>query len=70
MHSFFWFQLLEGIPIPMMKPPGSIFTMEEVELEIRSKKPKIVYAVNGESSAGVFQKVDFIGDLCHKWVLR
>lgn len=50
----------------MMKPPGSIFTMEEVELEIRSKKPKIVYAVNGESSAGVFQKVDFIGDLCHK----
>ncbi|OXA64076.1 Serine--pyruvate aminotransferase, mitochondrial [Folsomia candida] len=54
------------IPIPMMKPPGSIFTMEEVELEIRSKKPKIVYAVNGESSAGVFQKVDFIGDLCHK----
>jgi alanine-glyoxylate transaminase/serine-glyoxylate transaminase/serine-pyruvate transaminase len=53
-----------GVPIAPEKPLGTAFTIEEIGELIKKHKPKVVYIVNGESSTGVFQKVEGLGDLC------
>ncbi|CAL8138970.1 unnamed protein product [Orchesella dallaii] len=49
------------------KPPGSRFTLNEIEAGIKQHRPNILFIVNGESSTGVFQPLEGIGNLCHKY---
>ncbi|CAL8138964.1 unnamed protein product [Orchesella dallaii] len=53
--------------IRMEKPIGSRFSLREIEAGIKQHRPKILYLVNGESSTGVYQPLEGIGNLCHKY---
>ncbi|CAL8139052.1 unnamed protein product [Orchesella dallaii] len=51
----------------MEKPPGSRFTLHELEAALQEHKPTILFLLNGESSTGVYQPLQGIGDLCYKY---
>ena len=46
------------------KPWGEAFTFEEIKYEIETKKPAIFAIVHAETSTGVLQPLEGIGDLC------
>jgi len=48
------------------KPWGEAFTYEEIKYEIETKKPAIFAIVHAETSSGVLQPLDGIGDVCRK----
>jgi len=48
------------------KPWGESFSYEEIKYEIETKKPAIFAIVHAETSSGVLQPLDGIGDLCRK----
>ena len=48
------------------KPWGEAFTYEEIKYEIETKKPAIFAIVHAETSSGVLQPLDGIGDICRK----
>ncbi|XP_030631672.1 alanine--glyoxylate and serine--pyruvate aminotransferase b [Chanos chanos] len=50
----------------MVKTPGGYFTNEEIEQALAKHKPVLFFLTHGESSAGLVQPMDGIGDLCHK----
>jgi len=50
----------------MEKPWGESFSYEEIKYEIETKKPAIFAIVHAETSSGVLQPLDGIGDLCRK----
>ncbi len=45
---------------------GQAFTFEEIKYEIETKKPVIFAIVHAETSTGVLQPLEGIGDLCRK----
>jgi len=50
----------------MEKPWGESFSYEEIKYEIETKKPAIFAIVHAETSSGVLQPLDGIGDVCRK----
>jgi len=48
------------------KPWGKSFSYEEIKYEIETKKPAIFAIVHAETSSGVLQPLDGIGDICRK----
>ena len=50
----------------MEKPWGDAFSYEEIKYEIETKKPVIFAIVHAETSSGVLQPLDGIGDICRK----
>ncbi|XP_078695734.1 alanine--glyoxylate aminotransferase-like isoform X1 [Branchiostoma floridae x Branchiostoma belcheri] len=48
------------------KPIGQNFTLEDIQKGIEYHKPCMFFICHGESSAGVLQPLDGIGDICHR----
>ncbi|KAG9494364.1 alanine--glyoxylate aminotransferase [Eleutherodactylus coqui] len=51
----------------MAKQPGEGFTLKEIEKGLAQHKPSLFFISHGESSSGVVQPLDGIGDLCHRY---
>ncbi|XP_072263904.1 alanine--glyoxylate aminotransferase isoform X1 [Pyxicephalus adspersus] len=49
------------------KPPGEGFTLKEIEKGLAEHKPCLLFITHGESSSGVVQPLDGLGDLCHRY---
>lgn len=45
---------------------GKNFSLEELEEAIQLHKPILLFIVQGESSTGVYQPIEGLGDICHK----
>ncbi|CAL8138960.1 unnamed protein product [Orchesella dallaii] len=58
---------LGGNVVRMEKPSGSRFFLNEIEAELQRHRPKLLFLVNGESSTGVYQPIEGVGDLCYKY---
>ncbi|XP_062050105.1 alanine--glyoxylate aminotransferase [Lepus europaeus] len=52
---------------PMIKDPGSHYTLQEVEECLAQHKPVLLFLTHGESSTGVLQPLDGFGELCHRY---
>jgi len=50
----------------MEKPWGEAFSFEEIKYEIETKKPAIFAIVHAETSTGVLQPLEGIGDICRE----
>ncbi|CAL8138968.1 unnamed protein product [Orchesella dallaii] len=53
--------------IQMEKPHGSRFSLSEIEAALKQHRPNILYLINGESTTGVYQPLEGIGELCYKY---
>ncbi|XP_078521756.1 alanine--glyoxylate aminotransferase [Lissotriton helveticus] len=51
----------------LVKSPGQSFTLDEVEKGLAKNKPVLFFITHGESSSGVAQPLDGLGDLCHRY---
>ncbi|XP_056420664.1 alanine--glyoxylate aminotransferase isoform X1 [Hyla sarda] len=51
----------------LTKPPGEGFSLKEIEKGLAEHKPSLFFITHGESSSGVVQPLDGIGDLCHRY---
>lgn len=51
----------------LSKSPGEGFTLKEIEKGLAEHKPSLFFITHGESSSGVVQPLDGIGDLCHRY---
>ncbi|XP_018423412.1 PREDICTED: serine--pyruvate aminotransferase isoform X2 [Nanorana parkeri] len=51
----------------LSKPPGEGFTLKEIEKGLAEHKPSLLFITHGESSSGVVQPLDGLGDLCHRY---
>ncbi|KAJ1089514.1 hypothetical protein NDU88_002665 [Pleurodeles waltl] len=51
----------------LVKSPGESFTLEEVEQGLAKHKPVLFFITHGESSSGVAQPLDGLGNLCHRY---
>lgn len=67
----YWGQLMasmsEGLDaevIKVEKHTGLKFTLEEIKSAIEAHQPQIVAIVYGESTAGLFQSLEGVGDIC------
>ncbi|XP_067008149.2 alanine--glyoxylate aminotransferase [Anabrus simplex] len=49
------------------KDLGDVFTLAEVEEALKKYHPVLFFVVHGESSTGVMQPMEGLGDLCHKY---
>ncbi|KAJ8021266.1 Serine--pyruvate aminotransferase, mitochondrial [Holothuria leucospilota] len=49
------------------KTPGDAFTLAEIEEALKKHRPCVMFITQGESSTGVGQPVEGMGDLCHKY---
>ncbi|XP_004597478.2 alanine--glyoxylate aminotransferase [Ochotona princeps] len=52
---------------PMIKDPGSYYTLQDVEEGLNQYKPALLFLTHGESSTGVIQPLDSFGELCHRY---
>ncbi|KAJ8951774.1 hypothetical protein NQ314_007642, partial [Rhamnusium bicolor] len=52
--------------IQLTKNPGEIYTFEELEDQIIEHKAVALFVTQGESSGGVLQPLDGLGEICHK----
>ncbi|MEB3326285.1 MAG: alanine--glyoxylate aminotransferase family protein [Synechococcus sp.] len=52
--------------VTIEKPWGEAFSLEELELALKNHRPKILAIVHAETSTGICQPVEGIGDLCRK----
>lgn len=46
--------------------PGDNLSLAEIEQEIAKHRPTLFFTVQGDSSTGVYQPVEGVGDICHK----
>jgi len=46
------------------KPIGKSFLFDEIRTAVKKYHPKIVALVQGEATAGVWQPLDGVGELC------
>ncbi|CAH1115044.1 unnamed protein product [Psylliodes chrysocephalus] len=46
---------------------GDNFGFEEIEDALRKERPKLLFIVQGETSTGVYQPLEGLGDICHKY---
>ncbi|XP_075717470.1 alanine--glyoxylate aminotransferase [Rhinoderma darwinii] len=51
----------------LTKPPGEGFTLKEIEKGLAENKPSLFFITHGESSSGVVQPLEGIGELCHRY---
>ncbi|XP_019398587.1 PREDICTED: serine--pyruvate aminotransferase isoform X2 [Crocodylus porosus] len=51
----------------MVKSPGEYFTLKDIEQGLAQHKPVVLFITHGESSSGVLQPLDGIGELCHRY---
>ncbi|KAL7990754.1 hypothetical protein Chor_014184 [Crotalus horridus] len=51
----------------LVKAPGEYFTLEEIERGLMQHAPFLFFITHGESSTGVVQPLDGLGDLCHRY---
>uniref|UniRef100_A0A8C5WY79 Alanine--glyoxylate aminotransferase n=1 Tax=Laticauda laticaudata TaxID=8630 RepID=A0A8C5WY79_LATLA len=51
----------------LVKAPGEYFTLEEIERGLMQHSPFLFFITHGESSTGVVQPLDGLGDLCHRY---
>lgn len=49
---------------------GTTFKYEQIRAQIELHKPKVVFICHGDSSTGVLQSLDKLGDLCHRLVSK
>lgn len=45
---------------------GTSLTYEQIRAHVETHKPKLLFLVHGDSSTGVLQKLDNIGDVCRR----
>ncbi|NXN65761.1 SPYA protein, partial [Himantopus himantopus] len=48
------------------KPPGEYFTLWDIEEGLTRHKPSVLFITHGESSTGVLQPLEGLGELCHR----
>ncbi|XP_041979103.1 serine--pyruvate aminotransferase, mitochondrial-like [Aricia agestis] len=48
-------------------PCTDVFTFEELEGVLKKHRPRALYLTHGDSSTGTIQKLDGLGDICHKY---
>ncbi|WP_271629269.1 pyridoxal-phosphate-dependent aminotransferase family protein [Caldicellulosiruptor sp. DIB 104C] len=53
-----------AIPIPIKKEWGEIITVNDIEKVYKETNAKILYLVHGETSTGVLQPLEEIGEFC------
>jgi len=46
---------------------GDNFSLAEIEQAIAKYEPKLFFVTQGESSTGVYQPIEGIGDICHRY---
>ncbi|XP_007441293.2 serine--pyruvate aminotransferase [Python bivittatus] len=51
----------------LVNTPGEYFTLEEIERGLMQHVPSLFFITHGESSTGVVQPLDGLGDLCHRY---
>ncbi|CAH1800142.1 unnamed protein product [Owenia fusiformis] len=49
------------------KPLGSVFTLEEIEEALKSKKPTVMFIAQSESTGTILQPIEGIGELCRRY---
>lgn len=47
--------------------PGTVLQYDQIRAHIEVHRPKILYLVHGDSSTGVLQPLDNLGELCRRW---
>lgn len=52
--------------VQLSRPSGITFTLEEIETALKAHRPTVLAICVGESSTGVIQPMEGIGDLCQK----
>nr|XP_014124315.2 serine--pyruvate aminotransferase [Zonotrichia albicollis] len=50
----------------LLKPPGQYFTPQDIEQGLVQHKPLVLFITHGESSTGVLQPLEGLGELCHR----
>ncbi|XP_025892212.1 serine--pyruvate aminotransferase [Nothoprocta perdicaria] len=50
----------------LRKPPGEYFTLRDIEEGLVRHKPTVLFLTHGESSTGVLQPLEGLGELCHR----
>ncbi|KAK2538268.1 Agxt [Columba guinea] len=50
----------------LWKPPGEYFTPQDIEEGLVRHKPLVLFITHGESSTGVLQPLEGLGELCHR----
>jgi alanine-glyoxylate transaminase/serine-glyoxylate transaminase/serine-pyruvate transaminase len=50
----------------LKKTAGSSFTREEIAAALENNRPKLLFLIHSESSTGVMQNLEGIGELCHR----
>lgn len=57
-----------GIKTEVIKVPmNTTFTLEQLEPELKRLRPAAMFITHGDSSTGTVQKMQGLGDLCHKY---
>ncbi|XP_051482298.1 alanine--glyoxylate aminotransferase [Apus apus] len=51
----------------LLKPPGEYFTPGDIEEGLAQHKPSVLFITHGESSTGVLQPLEGLGQLCHRY---
>lgn len=46
--------------------PGANLKFEQISAHVEAHKPKLLFVVHGETSTGVLQPLNDIGDVCHR----
>ncbi|XP_004620737.1 alanine--glyoxylate aminotransferase [Sorex araneus] len=52
---------------PLVKEPGEQCTLQELEENLAQLRPVLLFLTHGESSSGVLQPLDGVGELCHRY---
>ncbi|NXS81312.1 SPYA protein, partial [Erpornis zantholeuca] len=50
----------------LLKAPGKYFTPQDIEQGLVQHKPLVLFITHGESSTGVLQPLEGLGELCHR----
>ncbi|KAJ8945491.1 hypothetical protein NQ318_002536 [Aromia moschata] len=53
--------------VELTKPPGEVYSYEELEEQIVKHKAVALFVTHGESSGGTLQPLDGLADICHKY---
>ncbi|KAJ8984921.1 hypothetical protein NQ317_012167 [Molorchus minor] len=46
---------------------GNDFSLAQLENAIQNESPKLLFIVQGDSSTGVYQSLEGVGDICHRY---
>lgn len=52
--------------VELTLPVGEVYSFEQLEKEIIQHRPVALYITHGESSGGVLQPLNGLGEICHK----